>query len=247
MHFGRSDEASERASEAALIACLCAHEDAAERLYLLGDVFDEYIEYPSLVPKGFVRFQALLAEWTDRGVPVTYLVGNHDLWHRDYFERELGVRVVFNHLVEPLYDHNVYMAHGDGIDPTSRLYNRLRPWLCHPVPVWLYTTLLPGDSGFRLARWVNRRFGEEKIEPARIEGLRDHARHVLAGQPVDVVVMGHSHHPEYYVWPEGRYLNLGGWCLTRTFGRLDDEGLRLLHWNGTCSVEVKADETQETS
>ena len=47
-----------------------------------------------------MRFQALLAEWTDRGVGITYLVGNHDPWHRDYFTRELGVRVVFDHLVE---------------------------------------------------------------------------------------------------------------------------------------------------
>ena len=58
MHFGRKSRAEERASEAALIDCLRAFETTVERLYLVGDVFDEYIEYRTLVPKGFVRFQA---------------------------------------------------------------------------------------------------------------------------------------------------------------------------------------------
>ena len=58
IHFGHDDDARERAKEAALVACLRAHEPNVEHLYLLGDVFDEYIEYRYLVPKGYIRFQA---------------------------------------------------------------------------------------------------------------------------------------------------------------------------------------------
>jgi UDP-2,3-diacylglucosamine hydrolase len=238
MHFGRGNRAEERASEAALIACLQSYEARIERLYLVGDVFDEYIEYPSLIPKGFVRFQALLAAWTDRGIPVTYLVGNHDPWHRDYFEQELGVRVLADPLVETLVDGAVYLAHGDGLATDDRLYRRLKPWLRHPLPVWLYRTLLPADAGLLLARWVNRRFGHDQIQPGTVEGLRVHARHILTETPATLVVMGHSHHPEVHTWPEGTYLNLGSWCERRTYACLDDEGPKLLCWNAEAAVAV---------
>ena len=237
IHFGRADATTERAKEAALVACLRAHEQQVERLYLLGDVFEHYIEYRHLVPKGFVRFQALLAEWTDRGVPVTYLVGNHDPWHRDYFEKELGVRVVFDALNEPLFGINVYMAHGDGIARTEGLYRLLKRVLRHPVPVALYRTLLPGDLGLALARWVSRN-RNHTLKDAQIEALRQQARRLLHEQSADVVIMGHTHYPELITWPEGRYLNTGFWHKVHTFATLDANGLRLLHWNGTCSEEL---------
>lgn len=242
MHFGRTDDlATERWHEADLIACLRTYEADVRGLYLVGDVFDQYIEYRHLVPKGFVRFQGLLAAWTDRGVPVTYLVGNHDPWHRDYFEQELGVRVVFDALIEPLCGRHVYIAHGDGLPDAPGLYKRLKPLLRHPVPVALYKTLLPGDSGMRLARWTNRRVQEEQIEAPQVEALRQHARRVLCTTAADLVIMGHSHHPEEYAWPEGRYANLGSWYLSRTLGRLDDTGFTLLRWDGTSSASFSDD------
>ncbi len=238
MHFGRGGRAEERAGEAALIACLRSYETTAEGLYLVGDVFDEYIEYRRLIPKGFVRFQALLAEWTDRGVPVTYLVGNHDPWHGTYFEQELGVRIILDDLVETLHGRTVYLTHGDGLAKDNRTYRRLKPWLRHPLPVGLYKAVLPADSGLRLARWFNRRFGERGINLSVAEDLRAHARRVLADTAADLVVMGHSHHPEMQILPEGTYLNLGGWSETRTFACLDQKGLKLLRWNGERAMEV---------
>lgn len=240
MHFGRRDAATERRHEADLIACLRHFESQAERLYLVGDVFDQYIEYRHLVPKGFVRFQALLAQWTDRGVPVTYLAGNHDPWHRDYFQRELGVRVRFDPWVEQIADTAVYFAHGDGVDPTSPLYRRLRPVLRHPVPVALYEYLLPGDTGYALARWLNRRFQNEAPDPARVRGLRQHARRMLTQTRARVAVMGHSHVPEQHVWPEGQYLNLGTWYAHRAFGLLKGVEAKLLQWNGNAAQVIRA-------
>ncbi len=238
MHFGRGSPAEERASEAALVACLRAYEASAERLYLVGDVFDQYIEYRALIPKGFVRFQALLAEWTGRGVPVTYLVGNHDPWHIDYFEQELGVRVVFDELVETVGERALYLRHGDGVSKKDRAYRWMKPWLRHPLPVWLYRSLLPADAGLRLARWFSRHQGDQDVEAATVEGLREHARRILSDTEAGLVVMGHSHLPEIHHWPEGTYLNTGCWYKARTFACLDEAGPRLLQWNGEEAVIV---------
>lgn len=240
IHFGKHDAATERANEAALIACLAAHRDEVTHLYLLGDVFHQYIEYRHLVPKGFVRFQALLAEWTDAGIPITYLVGNHDPWHLDYFAQELGVRTVFDPFVVRHFKSELYLAHGDGFR-SGRLYNVLKPLLRHPVPVWLYRTVLPADWGHVLAQQYLRIFGHkgEVPNPPMVDALQDHARRVLTTTSATHVVMGHSHGAEYQEWAEGTYVNLGAWYESRTFARLDERSLTLFQWNGSYALAVE--------
>ena len=71
----------------------------AAAIYLLGDLFDFWFEYKKVVPKGFVRVLGKLAELTDRGIPVTFFVGNHDLWMKDYFKKELGVKIHHNPII----------------------------------------------------------------------------------------------------------------------------------------------------
>lgn len=231
MHFGRFAPEIERAEELALIKFLRTNEKRIEHLYLLGDVFDQYIEYPNLVPKGFTRFQALLAEWTDRGCPVTYLTGNHDPWHIDYFREELGVRVSFKPITEPLYGKNFYLQHGDGIASRFPFNAWIKRVLQHPVPVGLYRTLLPGDIGYRLARWVNRRIHTDVISKEVVAALRNHARYLLGKERHDIVLMGHSHMPEHAEWPEGTYINTGSWRLSRTFACFSTDGIRLMKWD----------------
>lgn len=240
MHFGRGAPAHERDKEAALIDCLEAHAGGVEHLYLVGDVFDGYIEYRHLVPKGMVRFQALLARWTDRGVPVTYLAGNHDPWHRDYFSTELGVRFVSDALDTTHQGLRLHLVHGDAQASSHGLYPWLRPLLRHPLAARLYRSVLPADWGLGLARWVSRRLHDEQPDPTVIRALQSHARTHLAQNGTDAVVMGHSHVPALHTWPEGTYLNTGNWYERRTFGRLDEGTMRLQRWNGTRAVDIEA-------
>ena len=230
MHFGRQSLADERAHETALIECLRSYEEEIDGLYLLGDVFDQYIEYRNLVPKGFVRFQSLLAEWTDRGIPITYVTGNHDPWHLDYFESELGVRVVTQELADTIDGMHIYMNHGDIVASRFPMYSLIKRLLQHPLPVALYRGLLPGDIGFRLARWVNRRIHTDVINEDVIRRLREHARQLLENKPYNAVIMGHSHHAELVENPAGTYVNTGCWRLHRTYAILRSGSFELLKW-----------------
>lgn len=230
MHFGRGDLATERTHESALLSCLRHYEDQIEHLFLLGDVYDQYIEYPNLIPKGIARFQGFLAEWTDKGRPVTYLTGNHDPWHIDYYKRELGVNVIFDSFSEPLNGKHVYLNHGDIIASRFPLNTLLKRMLKHPLPVFLYRSLLPGDAGYKLARWVNRRIHSDVIDEEVVVQLRKHAASLLS-QQYDLVVMGHSHHAELSQHGKGFYINTGCWRLHRTFAYMKDDALALCEWN----------------
>lgn len=235
MHFGRSNVAVEREHEAALIACLQHFQHEVEHLILLGDVYDQYIEYKNLMPKGIARFQGLLAAWTDSGRRVTYLTGNHDPWHIDYFETELGVETIFDSFTEPLNGKHVYLNHGDVIASRFPLNAFLKRLLQHPVPVYLYRTLLPGDAGYRLARWVNQKIHSDVINEDVVRQLRGFATETITSNAYDLVVMGHSHHAELTSVSRGAYLNTGCWRLHRTFACMDNDIISLYEWQDETS------------
>jgi len=233
VHFGRGPREQERDKERALVQCLEHYADQVEHLYLVGDVYDGYIEYRHLVPKGFVRFQALLARWTDRGVPVTYLVGNHDSWHRNHFAEELGVTLVPDALEVEHHGRQLHLAHGDAQASTHPLYAWVRPLLRHPLAIRLYRSLLPADLALGLAREVSRALHESAPDPDVVEALRSHAQIRVQNEATDLVVRGHSHEAALHRWPEGTYLNVGNWYESRTFARLDGTTVSLVRWNGT--------------
>jgi len=240
VHIGRGPRATERRKEAALIDCLEAHYGEAEHLYLLGDIFDGYIEYDHLVPKEAVRFRALLAQWTDDDIPVTYLTGNHDSWHNNYFCEELGVHLVRNPLRVEHDGIQLCLRHGDGKASRHGLYRWIRPVLRHPKSAWLYRSLLPADLGVGLARWISRRLHEDGPDPDVVDALRAHAQRYLRTNGTHAIVMGHSHVPSLHAWSAGVYLNTGNWYEERTFGRLDGDGMHLARWNGTRALDIEA-------
>jgi UDP-2,3-diacylglucosamine hydrolase len=226
LHLGRGDAAESAAAERDALALLTAHEaevvGTGGALFLVGDVFDAYMEYRHLVPKGFVRLQGLLARWTDAGVPVTYLAGNRDPWHLDYFQNELGVRVVQESIEAEVEGVRTYIAHGDALTRAEPLYARLRPLLRSPLMARLYRLSLPGDAAFALARRVGRAVSSGgAVDPAVADDLRAQAARVLAETAAALVVLGHGHRAECIPLPGGAYLNPGYWFEDRLFGRLD--------------------------
>ena len=235
MHFGPS---APRTSESALIGCLEAHRNELNHLILGGDVFDAYIEYPSLVPKGCTRFLGYLAELSDRGVRISYLLGNHDCWHLDYFETELGVRVYPDHLTLDWHNLRVCAAHGDAAPGASTLQRFSRYLLRHRVPGALYRYLLPGDLGLQLARLVKRRLDARPESAHTLQILRTYARQVLEQDAFDLVILGHSHKPELLAWPEGLYANAGSWRDGNQFVMLSRGQVQLRVWNGQAAETV---------
>ena len=232
MHFGQGSHAEDRAIEDALIACLQAHAHKVTQLFLVGDVFDGFIEYRQLVPKGFVRFMALLAAWTDRGVSVTYLVGNHDPWHQDYFATELGVHVMHEPLLGSAGGAYCCVMHGDGLGRARRGHRILRRLLRNRTMVQLYRSLLPADVGVSLAHRVSRRLHQRRHNPRTVDDMRRYAQNVLQQTAAEVLVMGHSHRAELCPWPRGIYMNLGSWRDEGTFGVLDAGIVQLKRWRG---------------
>ena len=77
-HFGAPTPEASFPRENKFVAWLDEVKKDAEAIFLLGDLFDFWFEYKTVVPKGFVRVLGKLAEIKDSGIPIYFFIGNHD-------------------------------------------------------------------------------------------------------------------------------------------------------------------------
>ncbi len=102
--------------ERKLVRWLESVRPTAKAIYLLGDIFDFWFEYKTVVPKGYVRLLGKLAEMVDAGIEIHFFTGNHDIWTFGYLEQEVGLIVHRKPETIDLQGKRFYMAHGDGLD-----------------------------------------------------------------------------------------------------------------------------------
>jgi len=232
VHLGLGTRNQERAKEDRLLAFLDASRPTAEGLVILGDLFDLWFEYRTVIPKGFHRTLAALQRYTDESIPVTFLTGNHDFWMGDFFETELGVSVLRHPTEIPVQGKRVYLHHGDGLGTNDTGYRFIKPILRSRLSITMYRWLHP-DIGVSIARGSSRSsraytsakdFGED-------QGMIAHAAGKIR-EGVDIVVMGHRHVPALQPIGSGVYINLGDWITHNSYGVMAGGTMRLRTWNG---------------
>ena len=210
-------------------------EDAAA-IFLLGDLFDFWFEYKTVVPKGFVRTLGKLAEISDSGIPIYFFVGNHDLWMNDYFEKELNIPT-YHDSKEFIFNNKTFLiGHGDGKGPNDNGYKRMKKVFTNPFLKWIYRWLHP-DIGMRIAHYLSVKnklisgdednifLGDNK------EWLAAYAKRKLESKHYDYFVFGHRHLPmEIKVGDNSTYFNLGDWINHYTFGVFDGENFEIKNY-----------------
>lgn len=215
-HLGIPDAASSLEREKRIVAWLEKIYSDCKELYIVGDVFDFWFEYKTVVPKGFVRLQAAIAKFTDAGIPVHFFHGNHDLWQFGYFEEELGVKVHSKPITVTHQNKVFYIAHGDGLGPKQRWFKTILWIYRNPFFQWLFGFVHP-TIGMGLANYVSHKskqnsFSENVKFYGESEYLIQHSREVLKHHHIDYFVYGHRHLPMIYDLNEkSKYVNLGDW------------------------------------
>ena len=162
-HLGAPNAADSLIREKKIIKFLDEIKTDAAQIFIVGDLFDFWYEYKKVVPKGYVRILGKLAGITDAGIPIHFFVGNHDMWMRDYFQKELNIPVYFEPVPFEFNDKKFLVGHGDGLGPGDGGYKfiksifRNRPAngcleLCHPLLAWVLPITSAGKAGQRPAR-----------------------------------------------------------------------------------------------
>jgi UDP-2,3-diacylglucosamine hydrolase len=231
-HFGIPDAAKSREREKLVCAWLREIAHDAQRVYLLGDLFDAWMEYDRVVPKGSIRFLGQLAAMRDAGIEVEVFTGNHDLWMRGYFEEELQIPVHKDLKEVSISGKKFVMGHGDGISPREKKYRLLKGLLHHPLLQWVYRKLHP-DWGLAIADYFSRLGPKHKYEDLQMkeegeEYQLQFAAWYLQKQECDYFVFGHRHIPLYKELTEKTvFVNLGDWLNLNTYAVFDGKTMSL--------------------
>lgn len=211
--------------------------DAAE-IFLVGDVFDFWFEYRSVIPKGFVRLFGKIAEITDSGIPVHFFTGNHDMWIFDYIPSELGVLLHRNPITRTFNHQSFYIGHGDGLGPGDHGYKLIKKVFRNPICQWLFARVHP-NFGVGLANYFSQRSRlagaeeDEKFLGEDNEWLVQYCKEVLTKNHYDYFIFGHRHLPlDLSVGERSRYMNLGEWVNHCTYAVFDGEKLSLEKFTG---------------
>jgi UDP-2,3-diacylglucosamine hydrolase len=237
-HLGAPTHAASLEREKQLVRFLDEIKVAAAEIFVVGDMFDFWYEYKTVVPKGYVRLLGKLAELADAGIQLHFFVGNHDMWMKDYFQQELSMPVYFEPKEFERNGKTFLIGHGDGLGPGDHGYKRLKKVFRSPISQWLFG-IFPPKLGIGLANYMSRRsraqagateetfLGEEK------EWLIIYSKEVLKQKKIDFFVFGHRHLPiDYRLAEEARYINLGDWINYCTYAVFDGQNLELKSYTG---------------
>lgn len=232
-HLGVPNFEESRQRELRIVAFLESIRNEAETIFLVGDIFDMWYEYKTVVPKGYTRILGKLAELSDAGIKLIAFSGNHDMWMFGYFEQELNIPVYHSPKTYHINGKKFLIGHGDGLGPGDTGYKFIKKIFRNRFCQWLFGKLHP-DYGLALANYFSRKsriatgttddkfLGEDK------EWLVQYCKEELRKEHFDFFIFGHRHLPiDMQIGAESRYINLGDWVKYNSYAVWDGSSLKL--------------------
>lgn len=194
----------------------------ADHLFIVGDLFDFWIEYKTTIRSCYFKILNALANLRNSGTDITYITGNHDFAVKSFLVDTLGIKVVHDHYSIRYQNKLLHFFHGDGIIAKDSGYRILRKILRNPLNQKLYQMLHP-DFAIWLAELFSgssRKYLADRLTESKIDEYKAAALQMLNNGD-DLVIFGHTHRAQLWQMPNGKsFLNPGEWIKKYTYGTL---------------------------
>jgi UDP-2,3-diacylglucosamine hydrolase len=198
-------------------------------VFLLGDVFDFYFEYASVVSKRYFDIFHALYDCSSRGVDIHFLGGNHDCWFTDFLQDDLGITPHDEDVFAECQGRRIWCTHGDLLMPGDGNYKIVRSIIQNRFTIGAARMLIHPDLMDAIAARVSH-----SSKKRNRRSVRDLA-HQLADRPAaeffskgnDVLVMGHIHYPLHRVMEGKDLMIVGDWITHFSFGRMREGRMSL--------------------
>jgi len=200
----------------------------ARRLYLVGDIFDFWFEYRSVIPRYYHDILESLNGLRNGGTRIFITGGNHDFWLGDFLAEAAGITVLPSLSVHELQGRKVAVTHGDMFLPGDYGYKMLKT-LIRSRPARAIAGAIHPDILFGLAGLFS------KTSKGITHGKTSrYARAVTELAPDsffrwgnDVFVMGHVHMPVIKDFGGRIFSILGDWEEHNSYLRLENGSFAL--------------------
>ncbi|MBK5275748.1 MAG: UDP-2,3-diacylglucosamine diphosphatase [Desulfuromonadales bacterium] len=206
-------------------------EGTTETLFIMGDLFDFWLGFPS---NPFSQFEAVigaLQSLVQSGCRLVYFEGNHDFHLGIIFRQRLGAEIHTGPAVVKLQGRRLFLCHGDQINRRDHGYRLLR-MLLHNRLTAAAVNHVPPSLALRIRNRLQRASRADYQARARRWDYREIIR-AFAGavreQGCDALVTGHFHLAfcEELAGSPFSILSLGDWMEQFTYGEMTDGTLCL--------------------
>lgn len=193
-HLGYND--AESAREIRISAWVKSIPNNSE-LFLVGDIFDFWIEYNHIANNNYPIFLHALDEALAKDIKIYMFKGNHDMWLGNFFKKK-GIILVDNELVVSRSGCNFYIHHGDGILKGDFNYNILKKILRNPITQYIAKKVNP-NLLYKMAYKWSRQGHKKKQIPKNppINKITDFTNAILKHTDIDYFIFGHYHYKKF--------------------------------------------------
>jgi UDP-2,3-diacylglucosamine hydrolase len=227
LHLGTRYGGAREDRETLFEQFLLAQDGRISHLFLLGDVFEFWMEYRYYIPKNHFGVLAALHRLRRAGVEIHYVCGNHDFNLGTFFNDQLDIVTHTGPFTMTLQGQKLLILHGDGMNPKDKAYRLVRKVLHSRWANFLWKLLHP-DLGMRLALGVGKASRDQHgSEPRDLDQYEAEARRLLREGGHDVLIHGHIHAGFIHRVPEGLHVNTGEWLKRLEYVELEGGELTL--------------------
>jgi UDP-2,3-diacylglucosamine hydrolase len=219
---------------AALETLLDNHAGKADRLYVLGDLFEAWIGDDDDSPFNRQAIDAF-RRFSDAGSELFFMHGNRDFLLGDKFADDCGGALLDEGTVADLYGTRALLMHGDSLCTEDHAYQQFRAMARDPQ--WQQGMLTkPLEERRALAQGMRMQSqGNNANKPENIMDVTPaEVVRVMEDAGVRHLIHGHTHRPAVHDvalkdgtgtrWVLGDWGALGWWIVA------DSDGLRLENW-----------------
>lgn len=180
-------------------------EGAITHLFLMGDIFDLWVADHKYFVDKFKDIVDELSRLRHEGVKIHYFEGNHDLDLEPFWENEMGFVIHDKPLLATLGPWRLRLEHGDQMDPEDKGYIFLR-WFLRTGVMRFLGRHLPSFLVRRLGEWMSQKSRHYTSEIKTVsemgarEKIRQHAELMAKQEFFDLLISGHLHVDDDYIW-----------------------------------------------
>jgi UDP-2,3-diacylglucosamine hydrolase len=225
-HFHLNPDATERRRVDKFVAFLDTVA-GVPHLFLLGDIFDFWFDYPHFRLKGYEEILQALDRVCNAGTQVHFVGGNHDIWAAGYLHGRYGSEPDGRSLTVGIDGLRIRAIHGDGVLGRDWAYKAFRRIVRARAGVLFAKTIHP-EVFYTLCTWLSgrsRAANRDEVVEIEAKAATWLAQHSQADW--DLLVMGHVHHPLLLEQNGRRLALLGGWLDGLHYGQLRGRNFEL--------------------
>lgn len=184
----------------------------AEKLYILGDLFDFWIgddEQSDLISE----VQQLIRHLTEQGVPCYFQHGNRDFLIGKKFANACGLTLLPTYQVIDLYGTPTLLCHGDTLCVDDVKYQQYRKKVHQKWRQWLFLHL-PLKVRLKIAEKIRAKSRQDKqVKSTEIMDVNAaFVQHMFAQFHVTQMIHGHTHRQKHHETPPHFHrIVLGDW------------------------------------